>query len=461
MYAQATSVRRCVRHVARGAATLLLACAAAPADELPLSELKPEIGPDPKLVAPLTTPSAMKFSKVIGWPTGKAPVAPKGFSVARFADTLDSPRWPYVLPNGDVLVAQSRTEPKKDDTKPPEPEKEKGFKEARTTGVSANQVVLLRDADGDGAAEERHVLLGDLNQPFGMLLLGDHLYVANTDALMRFPFKVGQTTIEAKGEKVLDLPAGGYNNHWTRNVIASRDGKKLYVTVGSATNVDKKLDQDAKDERRAAILECDPDGKNMRVFAAGLRNPNGLAWEPATGALWTAVNERDELGDELVPDYITSVADGAFYGWPYAYFGPIEDPRHKGVRPDLVKKTLKPDFAVGSHTASLGLVFADKLKFPAPFKRGVFVAQRGSWNRSEFAGYKVLFVPFDEAGKPIGDALDFLTRFLADPATRDTYGRPTGLAAMPDGSLLVTDDVSSIVWRVSAGGVAGGVGDRK
>jgi glucose/arabinose dehydrogenase len=307
----------------------------------------------------------------------------------------------------------------------------------------------VTDADGDGVAESRGVFLSGLNQPFGMLVLGDSFYVANTNGVLRYPYKAGQEKIEGQGEKVLDLPGEGYNNHWTRNLYASKDGKKLYVTVGSASNVDEKLDRDAKDPRRAAILECDPDGKNMRVFASGLRNPNGLAWEPVTGALWTAVNERDALGDDLVPDYITSVKDGAFYGWPYAYFGRNEDPRHKGRRPDLVQKSVKPDFALGSHTACLGLVFYTADAFPEKFRGGAYVAQRGSWNRSEFSGYRVLYVPFKD-GKPTGEAMDFLGGFIADESKKQVYGRPVGLAVTKDGAMVVTDDAANTVWRVSA-----------
>lgn len=385
------------------------------------------IGADPTLPEPFQTPSVRKESKVIGWPDGKTPVAPAGFKVTKFAAGLDNPRWPYVLPDGQgVLIAESNT-----------------IKRA----ASANRITLLKDADGDGVAEQRHVFAEGLNQPFGMLLLGDHFYVANTDGVLRFPFKNGQTKLEGSGEKILDLPASGYNNHWTRNVYPSRDGSKLYVTVGSATNVDEKLDQDAKDERRAAILECNPDGSGYRVFAGGIRNPNGLAWEPVTGALWTACNERDALGDELVPDYITSVKDGGFYGWPYAYFGAIEDPRHKNVRPDLVAKTIKPDYALGSHTACIGLIFYGGKAFPEKYRGGAFVAQRGSWNRSVFNGYRVLFVPFKD-GKPAGTAEDFLAGFIADESKLEVYGRPTGLAEQADGSLLVTDDAANTVWHV-------------
>jgi glucose/arabinose dehydrogenase len=417
----------CVTLSLAGAVTAAAVAAAAPGD--PGRPPEQTIGPEPTLPAPFHSPSVRKESRVIGWPDGKTPAAPAGFKVTRFAGVLDNPRWPYVLPDGQgVLIAESNTIKRK---------------------ASANRITLLRDADGDGVAEQRHVFAENLNQPFGMLVLGDHFYVANTDGVLRFPFRKGQTKLEGKGERVLDLPADGYNNHWTRNVIASPDGRKLYMTVGSATNVDEKLDQDARDERRAAILECNPDGSGARVFAGGIRNPNGLAWEPVSGALWTACNERDLLGDDLVPDYITSVKEGGFYGWPYAYFGPNEDPTHKGKRPDLVARTIKPDYALGSHTASIGLICYGGKAFPAKYHGGMFVAQRGSWNRSTFTGYRVLFVPFRD-GRPSGAAEDFLTGFIADESKLEVYGRPTGLAEQSDGSLLVTDDAANTVWHIRA-----------
>jgi glucose/arabinose dehydrogenase len=316
------------------------------------------------------------------------------------------------------------------------------------SGPSANRISRLRDADGDGRAEVRQTFLEGLNQPFGMLALGNWFYAANTDALVRFPYDSAAARVTGRGRKILDLPAGGYNNHWTRNLIASRDGSKLYVTVGSATNVDDER-IDRRDERRAAILEVNPDGSAMRVFASGLRNPNGLGWEPESGALWTAVNERDELGDELVPDYITSVREGEFYGWPYAYWGGNEDPRRKGERRDLVAKAIAPDFAVGAHTATLGLVFGERLGFPERYRRGAFIGQHGSWNRSTFVGYRVAFVPFAN-GRPAGTLEEFLTGFIADSAKGEVWGRPVGLAVARDGALLVADDAGNRVWRVAA-----------
>ncbi|HET8625333.1 MAG TPA: sorbosone dehydrogenase family protein [Gemmatimonadales bacterium] len=403
-----------------------------------------DVGPAPDLPAPNATPSGTKFAKVIGWSAGEMPTAPDGFTVTLFADSLSNPRWLYVLPNGDVLVAESRTPvPQR---LPPEVRKQ--LVAAGTFGPSANRISRLRDKDGDGKAELRETFLTGLNQPFGMLALGDAFYVANTDALVRYAFDPLQGKVKGPGKKILELPAGGYNNHWTRNVIASLDGSKLYVTVGSGTNVDEEK-VDRKDPRRAAILEVNPDGSQMRVFASGLRNPNGLDWEPSSRALWTAVNERDELGDELVPDYITSVRDGAFYGWPFAYWGPHEDPRLKGQAPELVAKAVAPDYATGAHTASLGLTFGDGLEFPDRYQQGVYVGQHGSWNRSRLTGYRVAFVPFD-GGRPSGAMEEFLGGFVADSAAGSVRGRPVGLAVSRDGSLLVADDAGNRIWRISA-----------
>ena len=403
----------------------------------------PDVGPTPRLPPPDTTRMAVNFPRVIGWPAGGQPTAPEGFSVSLFADGLQNPRWLYRLPNGDLLVAESRT--RAPEGIPP-PVREK-LEQSGLTGPSANRISLLRDGDGDGRAETREPFLDGLNQPFGMLALGSWFYVANTNALLRFPFDSAAVRITGAGRKILDLPAGGYNNHWTRNVIASPDGSKLYVTVGSATNVDDER-VDRRDQRRAAILEVNPDGSGMRVFASGLRNPNGLGWEPESGALWTVVNERDGLGDELVPDYLTSVRAGAFYGWPFAYWGRNGDPRRKGERPDLVAKSIAPDFAVGAHTATLGLVFGDRLGFPDRYRRGAFLGQHGSWNRSNFVGYRVAFVPFQD-GRPSGTMEEFLGGFIADSSTGDVWGRPVGLAVARDGALLVADDAGNRVWRVA------------
>ena len=411
---------------------------------VPLLVLPVAVGQPPapaKLPAPFETPSVVKHPKVIGWPEGKTPVAPPGFAVSLYADGFDSPRWLHVLPNGDVLVAEARTLPKKD----AKPEVKKGMKESKTvTGGSANRITLLRGMDKDGKPETRNTFVAGLNQPFGMAVVGDSFYVANTDGVVRFPYKAGQTKLDGEGTQVLALPVSGYNNHWTRNLLPSADGLKLYVTVGSASNVGE---NGMKAEvLRANVLEINPDGTGLRVFAAGLRNPVGLAWEPTTKALWTAVNERDELGDELVPDYITSVKDGAFYGWPYAYAGRNEDPRRKGERPDLVAKAVAPDFPVGAHTASLGLTFSTGTAFPEKYRGGAFVGQRGSWNRSAFAGYRVAYVPFKD-GKPAGPAEDFLTGFIA--TGDEVYGRPVCVCVAADGALLVTDDASNKIWRVA------------
>jgi glucose/arabinose dehydrogenase len=377
---------------------------------------------------PAADPSkaATRFAKVVGWPEGTAPSSVAGFTVTLFAANLSSPRWLYVVPNGDVLVAESMGEPDK----------------------SPNTVTLLRDSDQDGRAEVRTTLLQGVRQPFGMLLHGDQLYVANTNALVRYPYRAGDRTITAPATRVLELPAGGYNNHWTRNVVANADGSKLFVSVGSGTNVDEEK-EDEKDPRRAAVLDVNPDGTGMRVYASGLRNPVGLAVHPESKELWAAVNERDMLGDELVPDYLTSVKEGAFYGWPYAYFGPIEDPRKKGERPDLVAKTIPPDFSLGAHVAPLGLAFYTGSSFPARYRNGAFVALHGSWNRSRFSGYKVVFVPFQH-GEPSAAAEDFLTGFIQDENASTVHGRPAGLALLADGSLLVADDGANCVWRVSA-----------
>lgn len=397
--------------------------------------------PAPDLPPPFATKSVTKHPKVVGWPDGKTPKAPDGFAVTLYADGFDSPRWLHSLPNGDVLVVESRTLPPKD----AKPEMKKGLEESKTvTGGSANRITLLRDANKDGRPEVRESFLSGLNQPLGVALVGDQLFVANTDAVVRFPYAAGATKIDAKGTPVLFMPMGGYNNHWTRNLLAKPDGSKLYVSVGSASNVGEK---GMKEEAlRACILEANPDGTGLRVFAGGLRNPVGMAWEPKTGLLWTAVNERDHLGDDLVPDYITSVRDGAFYGWPFAYFGTNEDPRRKGERPDLVAKSVPPDVPVGAHTASLGLCFYEGSAFPEKYRGGAFVGQRGSWNRSQFAGYRVAFVPFRD-GRPVGPPEDFLTGFIANES--EVYGRPVCVCVAADGALLVTDDASNRVWRVA------------
>lgn len=381
-----------------------------------------------QLPPPYATPSARNRSKGIGWPPGRTPTPPSGFTVRLFADNLDNPRWTYALPNGDVLAVESIRESPN-----------------RPADRSANRITLFRDADKDGNPELRETFLTGLNLPFGMLLVGDWFYVGNTNGLVRYRYRAGQTRIEAKGETILDLPAGG---HFTRNVIADSTGRKLYVAVGSTGNVDEDK-RDAKDPRRAAVLQVNPDGSGMRVFASGLRNPVGMDWEHKTNTLWTVVNERDGLGDGLVPDYLTSVKEGAFYGWPYAYFGQNEDPRKKGERPDLVAKAIKPDYALGSHVAALGLAFYRGKSFPSRYHGGAFIGMHGSWNRSNLVGYKVAFLRF-ENGKPTGPIEDFLTGFIANEKTSEVYGRPVGVTVLSDSSLLVADDWGKKIWRVSA-----------
>jgi glucose/arabinose dehydrogenase len=393
------------------------------------------------LPRPFATPSAMKFPTVVGWSGALKPAAPDGFAVDAVAE-LESPRWLYVLPNNDVLVAQARTERVAGVT----PAQEEALRRAGSLGPSPNQITLLRDADGDGRFELQAVLLNGLNQPFGMVMLNGYLYVANTDRVVRYAYALGDTAILGSPTKVADLPAGGYNNHWTRNIVASPPGDAIYVSVGSQTNHDEE-GLDAKQPHRAAILRMKPDGSGLRVFASGLRNPNGMDWAPGTQTLWTVVNERDLLGDDLVPDFLTSVSDGAFYGWPYSYFGRHEDPRQKGKRPDLVAKAVVPDMAIGAHTASLGLLFYRGTSFPARFRGGAFIGQHGSWNRSKFSGYAVTFVPFAN-GRPSGAMQPFLTGFIASEERSEVHGRPVGIAMLADGSLLVADDAGNRVWRV-------------
>ncbi|WP_336717731.1 sorbosone dehydrogenase family protein [Chryseobacterium mucoviscidosis] len=396
-----------------------------------------------KLPAPDEKNSKTKFSNVLGWSKGKAPVAPEGFTVTRFAENIKSPRNMIQAENGDVFVVLSNSERTvsekiKNDIS--------GKSDAEVDGKSANRIILYRDTNKDGIPESSTVFLANLNQPYGMLIINDQFYVANTDGLWVYPYKLGDMKISKPGKKIVNLPAGGYNNHWTRNLIANKDKSKIYISVGSGSNVGENgMD---KEVRRANILEVNPDGSGEKIYAAGLRNPVGMSWNPVTGELWTVVNERDELGDDLVPDYLTSVKQNAFYGWPYSYFGKNEDPRRKGERPDLVQKTIVPDVPLGSHTASLGLTFYTGSQFPEKYKNGAFIGQHGSWNRSSLVGYQVAFVPFKN-GKPSGSYQPFLTGFIANEAKGDVYGRPVGVLQLADGSLLVADDVGGIVWRVS------------
>ncbi|MNK56390.1 Soluble aldose sugar dehydrogenase YliI precursor [compost metagenome] len=395
------------------------------------------------LPAPDTTASKNNFSKVIDWPANKMPLAPEGFVVSKFADGMKSPRNIVVAPNGDILVALSNSERS---TKEAIANAISGKAKSEVGGKSVNTILLFRDSNQDGKPDLTTTFLSGLNQPYGMAFIGNSFYVANTDGLWMFPYKTGDTKITGAGKKIVSLPAGGYNNHWTRNLLVNKAKDKIYISVGSGSNVGENGME--HEVRRAAVLEVNPDGTGERTFASGLRNPVGMDWAPTTNMLWTAVNERDGLGDELVPDYITSVKDGGFYGWPYAYFGQHEDPRLKGVNPELVKKTLVPDVALGSHTASLGLAFYTNNKFPAKYQGGAFIGQHGSWNRSQLTGYKVAFVPFKD-GKPTGPMQDFLTGFIADASKSEVYGRPVGVVVTPDGALLVADDVSGVIWRIS------------
>lgn len=397
-----------------------------------------------QLPSPDLSASKTKFSKVIGWPEGKTPVAPAGFTVTKFAGNIKNPRNIYVAPNGDILAVLSNSER----TKKEQAENERSGKaQSEQGGESANTIVLFRDKNHDGKPELQTAFLSGLNQPYGVLIIGNTLYVGNTDGVYTYPYKTGDTKITGKGKKIVDLPAGGYNNHWTRNLIASPDNSRIYISVGSGSNAAEH--GVANEVRRADILEIKPDGSGEVVYASGLRNPSGLAWAPGTNVLWTAVNERDGLGDNLVPDYVTGVIKGGFYGWPYSYFGQNEDPRLAGQQPELVKKAIVPDIAVGAHTASLGLAFYKDNKFPAKYQGGLFIGQHGSWNRSELSGYKVAFIPFKN-GKQTGVQEDFLTGFIADEAKSEVYGRPVGVAVTPDGAMLVADDVSNTIWRVSA-----------
>jgi glucose/arabinose dehydrogenase len=406
------------------------------------------MGPHPQLPAPEKSLfPTMHIAKAVGWPAGTKPEAAPGLAVTAYANGLDHPRWLYTLPNGDVLVAETNAPPKPDDSKGIKGWVSKKIMAHAGAGVpSANRISLLRDADGDGVAETRTVFLEHLDSPFGMSLVGNTLYVADSDALLSFPYQAGDTSIDAAGSKVIDLPAGRINHHWTKNVIASPDGTKLYVTVGSNSNAAENGMEVEKD--RARILEVDIATHRSRPFATGLRNPNGMGWQPQSGALWVAVNERDELGSDLVPDYMTSVKDGGFYGWPYSYFGQHVDDRVKPQDPALVATAIVPDYALGPHTASLGLAFSSGALLPAHYANGAFVGQHGSWNRKPRSGYKVIFIPFAN-GQPSGPAEDVLTGFLDQDG--HARGRPVGVTMDAKGALLVADDVGNCVWRVTPG----------
>jgi glucose/arabinose dehydrogenase len=404
-------------------------------------------GPAPVLPPPhATLIPTVNIARAVGWPAGARPTTAAGLAVAAYGTGLDHPRWLHVLPNGDVLVAESNA--------PRVPDAAGGVKawiagrvmKAAGAGVpSADRITLLRGIGTDGLAEKRSVFLSGLHSPFGMALVGPFFYVANTDAVVRYPYNAGDSEITAPGVKILDLPAGPIDYHWTKDLVASRDGMHLYVTVGSNSNVGENgLENETG---RAAIHEIDVATGQSRLFASGLRNPNGLAWEPQSGALWVTVNERDEIGSDLVPDYMTAVRDGGFYGWPYSYYGQHVDERVRPPRPDLVARAIAPDYALGAHTASLGLAFYEADALPAKYAGGAFIGQHGSWNREPRSGYKVVFVPFT-AGRPAGPPEDVLTGFLS--ADGRAYGRPVGVAVDRAGALLVADDVGNVVWRVTA-----------
>jgi glucose/arabinose dehydrogenase len=406
------------------------------------------MGPSPELPPPRKSLiPVVKVARAVGWPAGETPTPAAGMRVDAFAADLDHPRWLYVLPNGDVLVAETNGPPRPEDA----PKGIRGwfmkryFKKAGAAVPSANRITLLRDANCDGIAESRSIILHGLYSPFGVALAGDYLYVANADALVRYPYRSGQMTITAPAERVASLPGRPYNHHWTKSLIASPDGSKLYVGVGSNSNVAERGMN--HEEGRAAIWEFDTRTGTGRVFATGLRNPVGLAFEPESGVLWTAVNERDELGSDLVPDYMTSVRDGGFYGWPYTYYGTHVDDRVKPPRADLVATAIVPDYALGPHTGSLGLASSRGARLGARFERGMFVGQHGSWNRKPFSGYQVIFVPFAN-GKPTGVLpVEVLTGFLDGEG--HARGRPVGVAVDSQGALLVADDVGNKIWRVT------------
>jgi glucose/arabinose dehydrogenase len=408
--------------------------------------LEAGVGPHPRLPAPQKSlVPVLHIAPAKGWPPGGKPVAGAGLTVTAFAQGLDHPRWLYVLPNGDVLVAETNA--------PPKPEDGKGLRgwvqkkimtRAGSITPSANRITLLRDG-------RRFVFADKLNSPFGMTLVGDQLYVANSDAVVRFHYVEGATQVDGPPTKIVDLPAGPINHHWTKNVVASADGSRLFATVGSNSNVGE--NGLAAEDGRAAVWEIDPATGRHRIYASGLRNPNGLAWVPGTGKWWVVVNERDEIGNDLVPDYMTSLVDGGFYGFPFSYYGSHVDARVREPRPDLVAKAIVPDYALGAHTASLGLVYCSGRSGPGepgrssgPFSEGMFVGQHGSWNRRPRSGYRVVFVPFQE-GRPAGDPVEVLTGFINDKGA--AWGRPVGVALDKQGALLVADDVGNSVWRVT------------
>ena len=426
---------------------LLAGCKVGPTDRGPAPSPAATLGPNPAIATPdKKLIPVVQMAEAKGWPAGATPTAPAGVQVQAFASGLVHPRWLYTLPNGDVLVAETNA--------PVRPEDGKGIKgrvvrkmqaKAGAAVPSPDRITLLRDADGDGVAELKTEFLTGLHSPYGMALIGDDLYVANTDAILKFHYASGATQIAGAGTKLTDLPAGEINHHWTKNIIASQDGSKLYATVGSNSNAGENgIDAE---QGRAAIWQVDVASGEKHLFATGIRNPNGMAWVPGSDTLWTVANERDELGDDLVPDYLTSVKQGAFYGWPYSYYGQHLDARVQPPRPDLVSKAIPPDYSLGAHVAALGLVYGGDTALPASFEHGMFIGEHGSWNRAVPSGYKVVFVPFKD-GEPDGLPVDVLTGFVSQKG--EAFGRPVGVALDKQGALLVADDVGNTVWRAAA-----------
>src|SRR3954465_15727006 len=438
-----------IRRTLVGVATIALAACGNPQKIDPMQQ----VGPTPVLPEPAEElVAAVGVPKVVGWKAGETPIVPRGFHIQALATGLANPRRVYPLPNGDILIVETDRQGSEPVDRPKDPIRDfimsmahggGGAKETQGSSGKPQRVTLVRDADGDGKPELKTVLVDHLNSPFGVVVSGGYLYVANTDALVRYPFTPGQTGIAAPAQKVIDLPGGLIDHHWTKDLTVSPDGSKLYVGVGSPTNVRERGPH--AETNRAAIWEVDSKTGAFRVFASGLRNPNGLTFYPGSNTLWTVVNERDELGPNLVPDYLTSVRDGAFYGWPYSYYGQHVDPRVRPRRPDLVAKAIPPDYALSSHVAALGLAFYTGSSFPAPFRGGAFVGEHGSWNRTSYNGYHVVFVRF-AGGRPVGKPFNFVTGFISPNAK--ARGRPVGGGGARAGALLIADDGGNPVWRV-------------
>jgi glucose/arabinose dehydrogenase len=429
------------------ACVVIVACTSVgPTDTGPVESPLTSVGPSPDLPDPdKKLIPVVQVAEAKGWPAGVKPTPATETSVNAFASGLAHPRWLYVLPNGDVLVAETNAPDRPEEGKTFKGKMMKRFQTKAGAGVpSANRITLLRDADGDGVAEVHTPLIENLHSPFGMALIGSDLYVANTDAIVKFPYREGETKISSVGMKLTDLPGGPRNHHWTKNIIADKSGSKIYATVGSNSNVAENGME--VEEGRAAIWEVDVRTGQKKLFVTGIRNPNGMAWEPRTDTLYTVANERDELGNDLVPDYLTSVKQGAFYGWPYSYYGQHVDVRAEPAKPDLVAKAVVPDYALGAHVAALGLAYSDGKGMPKHLANGMFIGEHGSWNRKPPAGYKVVFVPFVN-GKPSGVPQDVLTGFVSQDG--DAYGRPVGVAIDRQGALLVADDVGNTIWRVT------------